>query len=608
MKRSFTLPARRAIISRIGNDVKTAYSNILRLVRYLRPYWRQQVLSLVFLVVSTVSSLLIPLLVKRLIDEALPALDVGMIAALALQMGGLHLLSVITTLFTDYFFLRASNGILFDLRRDLHNHLLRLGMDYFERTKAGQISARIMGDVDAVQMLTTSAFLIFLTDSLAVLVMFVFMLVLSWQMTLIGAGSIALLVAALRILNPRVKKAARASRESYAHISEDLLESVSGIREIKAFTYERVKERLFANRLSEYFRASFRSGMWGSAAQRAGHLVVALGPVLVYYFGGLGVVRGEFTIGMIVAFVAYLDYLYVSVHRLMNLNIMLQSALGSVERIFEFMDTQPTVRDRPEAAAAEDIRGGIELRGVTFSYGGDGSPEVLRDIDLHIEPGEKVALVGTSGSGKSTIVNLICRFYDASRGTVLIDGRDVRRYDSGDLRSHIGIVPQDTYLFNASIAENLRLGKPDATPKEIERAAALAHAAEFIEKMPRGYESIVGERGTKLSGGQKQRLSIARAILKDPSIVIFDEATSSLDSESEQLVKRSMEPLMAGRTTLIVSHRLATVADAHRIVVIDGGTIAEEGTHDSLMARGGIYRRIYESQSGTRGAPPDDTG
>jgi ABC-type multidrug transport system fused ATPase/permease subunit len=585
------------------NEMKTVSSNMLRLARYLRPYWKQQVLSLVFLVVGTASSLLIPLLVKNLIDVAIPALDVRMLAAIAFQMGGLHVLSVASTLFTDYFFLRVSNSILLDLRRDLHDHLLRLSMDYFERTKAGQISARVMGDVDAVQRLTTNAFLVFLTDSLAVIFMFVFMVVLSWEMTLIGLGSIVLLVIALRIFNARIERAARTSRESYAHISEDLYESVAGIKEIKAFTYERIKGRLFTNRLGDYFRASFRMGMWSSVSQRAGHLVVSIGPVLIYYFGGTGVVRGDFTIGMIVAFIAYLNYMYMSVYRLTDLNIQVHSAIGSVERIFEFIDTQPTVLERGKAVGAEDIRGEIELRNVFFAYGDPGSAEVLHNIDLRIEPGEKVALVGASGSGKSTIVHLICRFYDTCRGSVLIDGRDIRDFEIRRLRGHIGIVPQETYLFNASIAENIRLGKPDATMEEIEHVASLAQASEFIEEMPRGYESIVGERGTKLSGGQRQRLSIARTLLKNPAMVIFDEATSSLDSESERLVKESMERLMKGRTTLIVSHRLATVADAHRIIVLDEGEIVEEGTHASLMAKGGIYKRIYEHQSQAPDSP-----
>lgn len=569
---------------------------LMRLFRYLIPYWPKQALALFFLLAGTGASLVVPLLVKRLIDVALPTADQEYLFRLVAAMIGLHLFYVMCMVVTDYLFLRVSNAIVFDLRRDMHDRLIRLSLDYFERTKTGQLMARIMGDVDSVQTLTTNAFLTLVTEVFALLLMLGFMLYLSWKLTLLGTGTIILLIFVNKIFNRRLVTSSRESREKYANISEEVQESIAGMREIKVFTHERLKHQTFTHKLRSYYSANFRMGMWGSATRQISMLIIFSGPVIVYYYGGLGVIRGTVTIGLLVAFIVYLNRMYGSAMVLTSLNIMAQSAMGAVERIFGLLDQQSSIKEAADPLPLTEVRGEIELRNVAFRYGKTAGPHVLQGAGFRIAPGEKVALVGASGVGKTSVVNLICRFYDPESGTVCIDGEDVRNIRIEDLRRQIGIVPQDTFLFHASIEENLKVGNPDASPDEIEKAARLANADEFINKLPEGYKTVVGERGVTLSGGQKQRLAITRAILKDPRIVIFDEATSSLDTKSERLVKESMNQLMCGRTTLIVSHRLSTVADADRIMVLEHGKIAEEGTHQSLMKRNGLYRHLYELQ------------
>jgi subfamily B ATP-binding cassette protein MsbA len=583
-----------------GSSSRPVIPQLMRLFRYLRPYWYKQTIALLFLLAGTGSSLVVPLLIKRLIDDALPSANQELLVSLVAAMIGLHMFYVVCIFITDYFFLRVSNAIVFDLRRDMHDRLIRLSMDYFERTKTGQLMARVMGDVDSVQALTTNAFLTLITEFFALLLMLGFMCYLSWQLTLLGTGTILVLIFTNKIFNQHLLKSSRASRQKYAHISEDMQETIAGMREIKIFTHEELKHQSFTHRLRSYYGAKFRMGLWGSAASQLSMLIVFLGPVIVYYYGGLGVIRGTVTIGLLVAFIVYLNRMYNSAMVLTSLNIMAQSSMGAVERIFGLLDQRTSIIESSEPLPMPETRGEIELKEVSFRYGKAEGPYVLQGTDIDIAPGEKVALVGASGIGKTSVVNLICRFYDPEKGIVSLDGKDVRKIKIEDLRKEIGIVPQDTFLFHASIEDNLKIGNPNASREEIEKAACLANADEFISNLPDGYQTIVGERGVKLSGGQRQRLAITRVILKDPRIVIFDEATSSLDTKSERLVKESMNELMSGRTTLIVSHRLSSVADADRIMVLDNGKIAEEGTHHSLMERNGLYRQLYELQTDDR--------
>jgi len=572
-------------------------TSLLRLAGYLKPYWREQLGCLAFMGIGTAASLTIPLLVRQIFDAALPERDGAMLLRIVSAMAAIHAGYMLCMFATDVLFLRVSAGVVLTLRRRMHDCLLRLSTDHFDGTKSGQMTARVMGDVDAVQALTTSAFLMLVTDSFTILLMLGFMAAMSLPMTLIGAATLLLLLAIFRFHDRRLLAAARENRVRYGEVVEELQEGIAGIREIKAFTNEAARGESFARRLRAHARTSVRMGVLGSQSRLLGLFVVAVGPALIYLYGGRASIAGTMTIGTLVAFISYLTRMYEPAQRLSFLNVQLRTAVGAVERILAFLDLEPSVSESPTPVHPGRTRGEIVFESVRFRYGGNGGPLILEDVDIAIAPGEKVAIVGASGAGKSTVGHLICRLYDVEKGRILLDGHDLRDLSLDDLRLRIGVVPQETFLFHASVADNLRIANPDAGPEEIERAARLAQADEFIRELPRGYDTIVGERGACLSGGQRQRLSIARAILKDPPIVIFDEATSSLDAESEAHVKRSMDALMAGRTTIMISHRLSTVVDADRILVMERGRIVEEGTHSELIGQGGLYAELFGRQS-----------
>jgi subfamily B ATP-binding cassette protein MsbA len=566
------------------------------LLTYIKPYWKKQLAALFFLLVGTGLSLLIPLLVKELMDVALPEKDHDLLVELVLLMVGLEMLNMVFMFLTNYLFIDVSNAFVHDLRRNMHNKLLDLSMNFFNKTKSGQSMARVMGDVDAIQELATDSFLMFLTDTFSVLLMLGVMLYLSWEMTLVGAGAIIILVLVNKGLNFKLAAAARRSREDYASISEELQESIAGIREVKAFGFETGRQAKFDRNLKSYRKNNIRVGLLGSVSQQSSLLVIGLGPIAVYYFGGLGIFEGNCTIGTLVAFIVYLGYMYMSAQRLSMLNIQIQSSMGALQRVFEVLNSEPIVKERVYAKTLPDTGAEIHFENVSFAYQND-STDVIKNINLRIKTGERIALVGASGAGKSTLAALIYRFYDVRQGSLKINGCDLRDLSISSLRAAISMVPQETFLFHASIEDNMKIAKAFAQDSEIRNALEMANAAGFVDKLSKGCKSWVGERGAKLSGGQKQRLSIARAILKDPGIVIFDEATSSLDAESENLVKSSMRKLMKGRTTIVISHHLASLSDVERIVVMDKGSIVEEGTYQDLIKKDGVFCRLYRQQS-----------
>jgi ATP-binding cassette subfamily B protein len=569
-------------------------TSVFRLLRYLKPYWREQGACLGFLLVGSSASLAIPLLLRHILDDAIPTRDVGLLARIALAMAAVHLLYVLFMFLTDVFFLRVSTSIVRDLRAQMFRHLMNLSLGFLGGTKAGQVQARVMGDVDAVQVFATNALLMTATDLLTLLLMLGLMVHLSPALTTAGLGALILLVVVFRFCNRRQLRLARTARQEYGRIAEDLQEGIAGVREIKAFSGEGIRSRAFTARLQQFARAGIRMGLCGSMSNQISFLLVALAPVAVYLYGGFRTIEGTLSLGTLIAFTAYLTRMYEPVERLAFMNVHVHTAMGAVERIFEFLDTEPTTNGSDRESDLPQNWEEITLHDVSFSYGSNGSPPALSHVNLRVRRGEHVAVVGPSGSGKTTLASLLCRFRDPTEGRVAIGGRDVRTLRLKDLRRFVAIVPQETYLFHASIAENLRLAKPDATLEELRQAARLARADDFITALPAGYETVVGERGTCLSGGQRQRLAIARALLRDPELAIFDEATCSLDLESERQVKASLDTLMSGRTTIVISHRLSTVADADRIIVLDGGRVVEEGTHRTLMATNRVYRRLYE--------------
>lgn len=567
--------------------------SLRRLLPFIRPYWRVQALTLACLAGGTGLSLLVPLLVRTLIDRALPERDLGLLATLVGAMLLAHLGSAALTFATDVLFARVSEGILRDLRSRLYDHLLGLPVARFQATRTGQLTARVLGDVDALQTITSDALIVALTSAFSILLTLAFMLTLSVPLTLAGLVSAALLAVVFRAFDARLRVAAQGARERYAEVSEHLHETIAGVREVRAFAYEKPMAALFARVLGRHYKAGVRLGVISSLARVSTLGIIAIGPLAVYAWGGLGVIRGSLSVGALVAFAAYLDRLYAPIQSLSFLNFRIQAARAAMQRVFAFLDLEPAPAGGDARARVHPRGGALEVEDLCFAYEGSGAKPVLDGISLRVRPGEKVAIVGPSGSGKTTLASLICRFYDPQQGTIRLNGTDIKALPTAELRRLVAVVPQDTFLFHASILDNLRVACPDASPQALQDALERAGAAEFVAALPEGLDTVVGERGFRLSGGQRQRLAIARALLRDPAIVVLDEATSALDPESERLIRDSLRALTGGRTTLVISHRLATVEDADRILVLEHGRIVDEGSHPELMVRSGVYRRLF---------------
>ena len=436
----------------------------------------------------------------------------------------------------------------------------------------------------------------FIADTLKFVVTMGVMLKIDWQLTLMALPALPLFAIALKLFSKPVREVSRKVQDKNSEISENLQESISGVREVKAFTQERNEINRLLNIFRQLLGLRVKQSVLQSSSGGVAELTAVSGIMFVLWYGGMKAIKGAMQMGVLIAFVNYLGRLFNPIGKYMELNNRIQSAMGAAERVFEFLDTVPEIYDKTTAIALPPVMGRVQFENVHFAYEKD--DEVLTDITLKVEPGEMIALVGPSGSGKTTLVNLIPRFFDPTSGRIIIDDCDLRNVKIQSLREQVSVVFQDSFLFAVTVRENIRFGKRDATDEEIIAAAEAVNAHEFITQLPEGYDTEVGERGVKLSGGQKQRISIARTILRDPKILILDEATSALDSESELLVKEALEKLMEGRTSFVIAHRLSTVLKADRIVVLNKGKVVEVGSHEKLLAKGGMYEKLYEVQLG----------
>lgn len=568
----------------------------MRIGALFRPYWKQEVQVMLCILLVSLLGLLPPILALFIIDKGIPHHN---FAEVCLYVGGMvltALLSGLVGVYQGFVNSIVGEGIMRDMRTSLVSHLHRMPIEFFTTTKTGAILTRVTSDVDSIDHVITGTIVSIVSSFFTIVTVIVTIVILDWRLALLSIVLIPLMLWPLWPVGRRmyrIRKLTREKRDELGSLTQETL-SVSGIVLIKSFVREAFERERFYNVGTGLMDLEVRLAMVGRWFMMIVNAMVVIGPALIWLLGGWLVIEHDVTLGTVVTFVTLLTRLYTPASMLAGVQVQFVSALAVFERIFDYLDMKPESEDKQDAIDLPVVRGEVCFEGVCFSY----TPErrTLEDINLTVQPGKTAAFVGPSGAGKTTVCNLVPRFYDLESGRILIDGHDLRDIKLASLRSHIGIVTQETYLFHDTIANNLRYAKADATDQELEAAAKTANIHDFIAGLPEAYETIVGERGFKLSGGERQRLAIARVLLKDPKILILDEATSSLDTENEALIQAALVPLMAGRTCLVIAHRLTTVLAASVVFVIDQGRLVESGTHAELLAKGGLYHRLYKQQ------------
>ncbi len=566
---------------------------------YLGPYRFFLIVGLGAATVATLVQLGPPYLIKIIIDKVIVQKNLLLLNYLILALIGLYLLrSGFTTLRLIYVN-KVQQGLILDLRNEAHRHLQRLSLSYFEKRQSGRIVSRVINDVEALQAVVSTGAVTLTIALVTLLGSLIILIRLNLKLTLLAMIPIPGLVFLVATFSKRAHKGYRQMRRRLADINALLQESIAGIRVIKSFRQERYEQERFIHKGGSYYRANMAIVRLWAFFFPLIMLASALGTVVVLWYGGRAVILGNLTIGGLVAFVSYLALFYAPINQLNEVNNIFQYARAAGERIFAIIDAVPEVKEKKGAIApTSPLKGRVKFNNVDFSYGKEKKvqKEILHQISFAANPGDLIALVGASGSGKSTIVSLIPRFYDVTSGSIAIDNYDIKHLKLDYLRQNVGMVLQEPFLFNGTILENILFGRPTASREEAIEVAKTANAHDFITRLLHGYETEVGERGVKLSVGEKQRITIARVILKDPPILILDEATSSVDSETEILIQEALERLMKGKASFVIAHRLSTIRNATRILVISDGKIVEEGTHQELLAKRGHYSHLYQIQ------------
>ena len=568
--------------------------NYIRLMNYIRPYVKHLAFAIVCIVLAAAANLYVPWIIKDMIDKVLMERDMAMLNLIA---GGIIVVFFFRGIFyygQSYLVSFVGQRVVIDIREALFEKFQRMPLAYFDRHQTGEIMSYVTNDVQALQNALVDKLIELVTESSVLIGSITLMFYLDWKLTLITLITVPLVGQAMKIFGRKLKKSGTVIQERLADINSLLQESIAAVRVVKSFVRERYEIERFRRQNELNFQAEMKNVQLSSLLTPTVEFLAAITVTIILWIGGYEVVQGEITAGSLVAFLTYAVNLANPVKRIGRIYGAVQRAMAAADRVFDVIDMEETIHDREGAVPLPEIEGRVAVKDVSFSYK-EGAP-ALSHVSLEASPGQLVAFVGPSGAGKSTIANLIPRFYEVNEGVIEIDGHDVRDVTLDSLREQIGIVPQETMLFSSSVRENIRYGRLDATDEEIEEAARAANAEEFILQLPEGYETKIGERGLNLSGGQRQRIAIARAILKNPRILILDEATSALDTESEKIVQAALDKLMVGRTSFAIAHRLSTIFNADCIYVIDGGHIVEQGTHAELLAAGGLYSTLYNIQ------------
>ncbi|MFD1170940.1 ABC transporter ATP-binding protein [Oceanobacillus picturae] len=577
-------------------------SSIKQYMQFVKPYTWKIIWTVLVGIVKFGIPLLMPLILKYVIDNIINA------EAMSAAEKTSQLLWLMGISFVIFLVLRppieyirqylaqwVGNKILYDIRDRLFDHIQKLSLSFYAKTKTGEIISRVIHDVEQTKTFVLTGLMNIWLDLVTILIAIIIMLTMDIPLTIVAIILFPLYGFSIKYFYAKLRRLTRDRSQALAEVQGHLHERVQGVPVTRSFALEDYEQEQFESRNNNFLTKAIDHTNWNAKTFAVTNTITDLAPLLVIAYAGYQVINGDLTMGTMVAFVGYMERVYSPLRRLINSSTVLVQSIASIDRVFEFLNEKYDIEDKPDAKSLQRVEGEVSIENVSFRYDEDES-RVLRNVDLHVKRGETIAFVGMSGGGKSTLISLIPRFYDVTNGSIKVDGLDIRDVKVRSLRNNIGMVLQDNTLFSESISMNIRMGKPEATDEEVVAAAQAANAHEFIQGLPNGYDTLVGERGVKLSGGQKQRIAIARVFLKNPPILIFDEATSALDLESEHTIQEALEKLASDRTTFIVAHRLATITHADRIVLIENGEIVEDGPHKELMAQKGAYYNLYQVQ------------
>ncbi len=585
--------------------------SLQRVARYFLPYKLDAFWITLCILATSILGLVPPLLVRDVIDHAIPKHDTRLLGTLVALMLAVPAVSGLIGVLQNFLAVRVGQAVMFDIRNEMYKGLLAQSLRFFTNTKSGEIMARLQSDVGGIQGVVTGTLVAVVTNVLVVVTTLIIIFGINWQLSLLAVGILPLFILPTRRVGQIRTRISKETQERIAELTALVQEtlSVSGHLMVRIFGARTHEAERFRAKNDQVRQLTLRQNLVGRWFFFFLALFAAIGPALIYGYGGWLAIRSEVTVGTIVALVAYLGRLYGPVSSLLNVQVDLTTAGALFESNFAYLDFPNEIAEKPNAVRLIAPRGELKFEDVSFEY--EAGKPVLSGVSFEARPGELVALVGPSGSGKTTITYLASRFYDPTAGTVRLDGTDLREIELEGLSDAVGKVTQESFLFHSTVLENLRYARPLATREEIEAAARQAQIHDVIAMLPEGYDTVVGERGYKLSGGEKQRIAIARVILKNPRILILDEATSSLDARSEALIQEALATILAGRTSLVIAHRLSTILAADRILVLDRGRIVERGTHAELLSQGGLYARLYEQQfrgeDATTATPPLST-
>lgn len=566
----------------------------LRILSYIKPYMHRLLFAMVCTIMAAAGNLYIPWIIKDMIDEVLADKNGTMLNWIAASIIAIFIVRGLFWYGQNYLMSYVGQSVIIDIRAAVFKKLQRLSVSFYDKNKTGTIMSYVTNDVNALQSAMVENTIEMITEGFILIGSVVAMIYLDWRLTLFTVCTFPVVLWFMEFFGKKIRKTGGRIQECTADITSVLQESVASARVIKSFVREDYEVDRFDVENKANFRANMKNAQLMATLTPVVELVAAIGVTMIIWYGGNNVINGTITAGSLVAFLTYAVNISNPIKRLTRVIGNIQKALAAAQRVFMIIDMPEEIAESRDAKQLPEVSGKVEFQNVSFAYNDKGN--VITDLSFSVKPGEVIAIVGPSGAGKSTIANLLPRFYDVNKGDIKIDGHSVREVTLDSLREQVGIVPQETMLFNGSVYNNILYARLDATKEEIEAAAKAANAHDFIMQLTDGYETKLGDRGVNLSGGQRQRIAIARAILKNPRILILDEATSALDTESERVVQEALDRLMVGRTSFVIAHRLSTVKNADKILVLEKGNLVESGTHDELLALDGLYAHLYKIQ------------